>query len=112
MAIRNTRQNIIIAERTQIAATFWRRLKGLLGTRVLPDGEALIITPCSSVHTFGMKYAIDVVFAGKDGCILKTVHMMEPGRMAACAGSSYVVELPAGTLDRTGTHKGDIIEFR
>lgn len=112
MVIKNISQNMTIAERARIAANFWRRLKGLLGTRELPEGEALVIKPCNSVHTFGMQYPIDVVFVGGDGCILKTVIAMKPTKIAACLSSSYVVELPAGTLDKTRTCVGDIIEYR
>lgn len=112
MAIVNTARNIILAETIQIAANFWRRLKGLLGTRELPEGEALMIMPCNSVHTFGMKYPIDVIFIGKDNRVLKTVSTMKPGRVSAAVSASYVVELPAGTLDRTGTCAGDTLEYR
>lgn len=112
MALINVSPNAMLAETTSVASTFWRRLKGLLGTRELPAGEALLIVPCNSVHTFGMKYPIDVIFVGKDNRVLKTVGAMQPGKIAACFGASYVVELPAGTLDRTGTCIGDILEYR
>lgn len=111
MALINVSPNATLAETTRIAATFWRRLKGLLGTRELPAGEALLIAPCNSVHTFGMKYPIDVIFVSKDNRVLKTVGAMQPGKIAACYRSSYVVELPAGTLDRTGTVVGDVLKY-
>ena len=112
MIIMNTTRNITLAQQAKLADTFWLRLRGLLGTDCLPDGNALIIKPCSSVHTFGMKYPIDVIFAGKDNRILKTVDAMRPGGISACSGSSYVVELPAGSLAATRTSCGDIIEYR
>lgn len=111
MALINVSPNTTLAETTLVASTFWRRLKGLLGTHELPAGAALMIVPCNSVHTFGMKYPIDVIFVGKDNRVLKTVGAMQPGKVAACYRSSYVVELPAGTLDKTGTGAGDILKY-
>jgi len=110
--ITNRSNSIIIADTTRIASTFWRRLTGLLGTYELPAGTALMIVPCNSVHTFGMKYPIDVLFVDKDNRVMKTVGIMKPGKMAACFSSRYVVELPAGTLDKTDTCIGDLLEFR
>ncbi|MCX7781833.1 MAG: DUF192 domain-containing protein [Negativicutes bacterium] len=109
MTIRNLSRNTVIASTARVAATFGQRLKGLLGTRELPRGEALIIRPCRSVHTFGMNYPIDVIFAGADNKIIKTVSDLGPGRIAACFAGSYVIELPAGTLAATCTQAGDQI---
>lgn len=112
MAIYNATKQTVIARSCKVAATFWRRLKGLLGTRELPADEAILIMPCSSVHTFGMNYPIDVIFVSKNNQVLKTVNTMKPGRIKACSGSSYVVEVPAGTVIRTCTGTGDILEYR
>jgi uncharacterized membrane protein (UPF0127 family) len=111
MIITNFSRNVVLAASTCIAATFWRRLRGLLGTRQFPEGQALVLKPCGSVHTFGMRYPIDVLFVSKEDRVLKTVDTMAPGRTAFCFGSSYVVELPAGTLAKTGTAAGDIVIF-
>ena len=112
MALINSRTGVALAANCIVAADFWRRLKGLLGTKELPEGQALIIMPCNSVHTFGMNYPIDVVFLDGKNRVLKTVSTLRPGKMSACSGSSYVVELPSGTLERTGTRIDDILEYR
>jgi uncharacterized membrane protein (UPF0127 family) len=52
-----------IASRCYLANRFFSRLKGLLGKEYMSDGEGLLISPCSSVHTMGMKICIDVVYA-------------------------------------------------
>jgi uncharacterized membrane protein (UPF0127 family) len=107
MEIVNVTTGRTLASDARVADDFFARLKGLLGTRSLADGEGLVIRPCDSIHTFGMKYPIDVVFAADGGRILKMIVCLGPGRMAVCRGSRYVVELPAGTLVRTGTMAGD-----
>lgn len=108
--IRNANRNTILAQNVRIADCFLGRLKGLLGTNRLAEGAALIIKPCSSVHTFGMKYAIDVLFIDKGGRVCKVVHSLTPRRLAWAGNSSYVIELPSGTLKATNTLENDIIQ--
>lgn len=109
MQITNLTQNKILARHASIADNFFARLKGLLGTKSLLAGEALLIRPCNSVHTFGMNYAIDVIFADADNRVVRTVAGLVPGRLAMCRKARYVVELPAGTLARSETVMGDIL---
>ena len=101
-----------MAEKLKIADSFWSRLKGLLGTKELPIGEALLIRPCNNIHMFGMKYSIDVIFADTANQVLKTFVGLAPGKIASCRGAAYVVELPCGTLQNTGTVTGDLIEMK
>jgi hypothetical protein len=107
----NQTKGSVLAERLRIADSFFSRLRGLLGTDGLPTGGALLIRPCNSIHMFGMRYAIDVVFADQAGRVLKTVAGLAPGRLAKCPGSAWVVELPCGTLAASNTEIGDIIQF-
>lgn len=99
-----------MAGNLRIADSFLSRLKGLLGTSELPAGEALLIRSCNNIHMFGMKYSIDVAFAGKTDQVLKTVGALAPGRLAICRGAAYVVEMPCGTLLATETAVGDLLE--
>ena len=101
-----------MAEKLKIADSFWSRLKGLLGTKELPIGEALLIRPCNNIHMFGMKYSIDVIFTDAANQVLKTVAHLAPGKIASCRGAAYVVEMPCGTLQNTGTEPGDLIEMK
>ncbi len=80
----------------RVAKSYWQRLRGLLGTRSLDSEEALWIDPCSSVHTFGMRYAIDVVFVDRQGLVLKVFHNLSPWRAAWCRGARSVYEMAAG----------------
>jgi len=111
MYIENKTKGIIVADQVRLADTFWQRLKGLLGTRLLPLGHGLIIKPCSSVHTFGMSYPIDVLFVDGSHCIIKIVNNMLPSKMSMAVHSKYVVELPAGTAHMTACCVGDILEL-
>ena len=111
MIIKNMSQNTIIASKGSLADTFFSRLKGLLCTKKLDQGKGLIIRPCNSIHTVGMKYAIDVVFLDSQDKIIKIINYMPAGMFSLCIGSSYVVELPAGTIEATGTVVGDKISL-
>lgn len=112
MCIKNKTKGTIVADHVRLADTFWRRLKGLLGSRLLPIGHGLIINPCSSVHTFGMSFPIDVLFVDNSHCIIKIVNNMLPSRMSMISGSQYVIELPAGTARREACTVGDILELQ
>ena len=83
------------------------RRTGLLKHECLPEGSALIIAPSNAIHTFFMRFAIDVAFVAKDGRVLKVCHAMRPWRMAAALRGFAVVELPDGVLARTQTRAGD-----
>ena len=107
----NITKGLEIATSSLVADSFFLRLKGLLGTKTFPKGGALIIKPCFSVHTIGMAYAIDVLFVNEQNTIIKVVESLQPGRLASCRGSAYVVELPAGTADTTGTTCGHLLSF-
>jgi uncharacterized membrane protein (UPF0127 family) len=85
-------------------------MRGLLGRRGLESGEGLLLRPASSVHTFFMRFAIDVVFLARGGEVLKVVPELAPGRTAAARGAKAVVELPAGEAARRGIAPGDRLD--
>ncbi|MDD4601999.1 hypothetical protein SDC9_14761 [bioreactor metagenome] len=111
MKVKNHTKQALLANQARMADSFFKRLRGLLGTKQLPMGEGLIIKPCSSVHTFGMAYHIDVLFIDKDNSIVKIAADLGPRQMAVCSGSAYVIELPAGTATQTNTVVGDQIRL-
>lgn len=82
------------------------RLRGLLGLSALPPGEILSITPCSSIHTFGMRFAIDIAFVGRDGTILRIDRSVAPWRVRLCPSARTVLEMTAGGADRMGLEVG------
>lgn len=108
MRITNETRGTLVASDAREARTFMSRLVGLLGKSSLDPSEALVIDPCTSVHTFFMRFAIDVVYVNRDGDVLKVVPDLKPFRMSA-AGSRrcYVIELPSGAAAESGTVAGD-----
>lgn len=109
--IRNRTRDAVLADAAGVADTSALRRKGLLKHESLPAGEGLWIVPCESVHTIGMKFAIDILYLDRKRKVLKVRRSMVPWRMSACLRAHSVLELPAGTADRTGTSRGDELEF-
>jgi uncharacterized protein len=92
----------VVADRVTVASRRVERAVGLLGRSHLEAGEALWITPCHGVHTWFMRFTIDVIAMDADGVIVDTVSMLKPWRMRLPRpGAHSVLELPAGTLLKT-----------
>src|SRR5271169_6471859 len=111
LRVSNQTRNLMLADRADIADSSRKRRTGLLKHTWLEPGEGLWIAPCEGVHTFGMKFAIDVLFLSKKKKILKLRPNMVRRRMAISFRAHSVLELPAGTIEATGTAKGDQLEF-
>jgi uncharacterized membrane protein (UPF0127 family) len=88
------------------------RRRGLLGRDSLADGAALIIAPSSAVHTFRMQFPIDLVYARRDGRVLKVRQAVPPNSMSGAWGAFAVIELPAGTIARVGLEVGDQLSIK
>jgi uncharacterized membrane protein (UPF0127 family) len=101
-----------LATRVHPAFDSASRRRGLLGRTRLDDDEALILAPCSSVHTAFMRFPLDLVFADRAGRVLKTCSGVRPWRIRLAVGSFAVVELPEGALARTGCGQGAQLELR
>jgi hypothetical protein len=102
----------------KLIAQAWRaersldRMRGLLGRPPLVAGQALVIDPCSSVHTIGMGYALDVVFVDAGEKILKLCRRVVPLRMAFCWGARATLEMAPGEIDRLKLAVGDRLQWR
>lgn len=97
----------VVCERGVMAVTAWTRSKGLLGRSELDPDEGLWIQPTGSIHMWFMRFPIDVVYADRDGRVLKLVRSIKPWRMSACRGAKVALELPVGAIDRAGVEVGD-----
>lgn len=97
----------MLATRAEVADTSAKRRTGLLKHQRLESGEGLWIIPCESVHTFFMKFAIDLVYLDKNKKVRKVRHAVPPWRASACFSANSILELPAGTAKETGTQPGD-----
>jgi uncharacterized protein len=104
-----TADDRVICERCLVAGSPLKRMRGLLGRRGLESGEGLLLRPAASVHTFFMRFPIDVVFLSRDGKVLKVARRLPPWRTAAAKGAKAVVELPAGEAGRRGIRVGTAV---
>ena len=108
----NRQTGKVLATDVRVADNLFTRMKGLLGKKELPQGQALWIKPCFSVHTFFMKFAIDVIFLNKKNQIIASVSNLSPNRMTRLYPQSFsVLELPPGTIVAMNSEIGDIIEI-
>jgi uncharacterized membrane protein (UPF0127 family)/CheY-like chemotaxis protein len=101
----------IISESVVVADTFRSRLRGALGYRRLAEGEGVVLRPSFSIHTWFMRFPIDVVFVDADQVVIKISESVKPFRTAGCRGAREVVELPAGECARRGLTVGDRIAW-
>ena len=111
LRVSNQSRSRVLADRADIADTSAKRRRGLLKHTSLEPGEGLWIAPCEGVHTFGMKFPIDVVFLNRNKKVLKIRPNMVRGRIAFSLRAHSVLELPAGTVIESGTKAGDQLEF-
>ncbi|MEN1760989.1 DUF192 domain-containing protein [Anoxynatronum sibiricum] len=94
------------------ANTFFSRLKGLLGTRQLPADTGLLLEPCSSIHTWGMGYAIDALFLDDHNRVLQVADTLPPNTWGQkMPGACRVLEMAAGKARRLGIQPGDVIDL-
>ena len=102
-----TIEGVVLAESLEIAETFLERTRGLLGRNSLDEGGGLYLCPCSSIHMFFMRFAIDVLFVARDLRVCRVVHRLRPWRLAGCVGAYGTIELPEGCLSRVSVQRGD-----
>jgi uncharacterized membrane protein (UPF0127 family) len=111
LVLRHAGTGAIVADALEAALDSASRRKGLLGRDGLPEGAALVIAPTNAVHTFAMRFPIDVVFVRRSGVVAKVRHAMPRGRMSASLLAFAVIELPAGAAGRAGVRAGDRLEL-
>ncbi|HXA65625.1 MAG TPA: DUF192 domain-containing protein [Bryobacteraceae bacterium] len=111
LRVRNQSKNTVLGDRVGIADNSATRRTGLLKHSRLEQGEGLWIAPSEAVHTFGMKFPIDVLFLDKKRKVLKIRSDMVRSRMAICLRAHSVLELPSGTAAAMNTLVGDQLEF-
>jgi hypothetical protein len=108
----NATRGRTLATRVVVADRPLARLRGLIARPPLADGEGLLITPCSGIHTFFMGSAIDAVFLDAEGVVVAALGPLAPWRMTRIyPAAACVLELPPGTVAQSGTAAGDRIEF-
>jgi uncharacterized membrane protein (UPF0127 family) len=107
--VRNQTRDTVLGHSVDVADTSEKRRTGLLKHQGLEPGEGLWISPCESVHTFFMKFPIDLVYIDKHRKVRKVRNAVPAWRVSACLAAESVLELPPGTARQTGTVPGDIL---
>jgi len=101
-----------LSNKVIVADSLLKRMKGLLGKGKMHVGEALLIKPCMSIHTFFMQFPIDVAFLDKKNQVIIAIKNLQPNRITRLyLQAASVLELPVGVLEATGTEIGDEIEI-
>ena len=102
----------MLASNVQVADTPRARRIGLLKHKRLDSGEGLWLFPTQAIHTFGMKFPIDVVFLDSKLRVKRIYHSMRPGRLTTFVWrAKSVLELPSGSVATSGTTVGDQLQF-
>jgi len=109
--VRNLTRETEIGNRVEVADSAVRRNKGLLGRTGLESGEGLWIVPCEAVHTFAMKFDLDLIFLDRRHRVVKVRSGVRPARMSGTLRAHSVIELPVGVIAVSGTRKGDQLQF-
>ncbi len=110
LSARNARNGASLGDRVIVANGRLARMRGLLGRPEPERGEGLLIAPCSGIHTWFMRYEIDVAFLDRDGRIVKKREHLPPFRvLPKVRGARAALELPSGELDRADARLGDTI---
>jgi uncharacterized membrane protein (UPF0127 family) len=113
LVARDQQTGLILASRVTVASCRLDRAVGLLGRGHLDVGEALWITPCHGVHTWFMRFSIDVIAMDAGGLVVDAVSTLKPWRMRLPKPGAYsVLELPAGTLVTAPVKVGDRIQIQ
>lgn len=107
--IRNQRNGRVLANRVVPAFDSKSRRTGLLGSECFDEGHAMLIAPSNAIHTWFMRFPIDLAFVTRGGRVVKTRARVKPWRVALALRAYAVIELPAGTLDRCDTVPGDTL---
>jgi uncharacterized membrane protein (UPF0127 family) len=112
LALINVRTGVPLATTLEPAFDSTTRNKGLLGRSSLAPGTALVLAPCNSIHTFFMKFPIDLLFVARDGRVLKLRERVPAWRLALSPRAFAVIELAAGTVATHETQRGDVLVVR
>ncbi len=110
MKIINQTKNTVLAENTVVADRLLSRIVGLLKRKDFKPGDALIIKPCNSIHTFFMRFSIDALFVDNHNRVIASAPSLTPFHISPIYfNAAYVIELPVGSIASSATQKGDTL---
>jgi uncharacterized membrane protein (UPF0127 family) len=96
----------VIASDVKTAFDSASRRQGLLGCEAWAAGRALVLAPCAAVHTYFMRFPIDVVFVDRAGRVRKVAEHLPAWRIAASPGAFAAIEMAAGSAAAAGVRLG------
>lgn len=107
-----TRQGLCRVDAVALAATAWRRAWGLMGCSPIGSGRGLFLAPCASVHTFFMRFDLDLIFVSRDFRVVRVVPSVKPWRLALGGRSAWaVLEVQTGWFPCERLAPGTLIRF-
>jgi len=111
--IRNLTRNTTVATDVRWARSATERTRGLLDWKAIDEGQALVISPCNSIHMFGMRFPIDVLFVDKDGRVVRAIEGLKPWRLTRIYfRARHTIELPLGAISGSHTEPGDQLDIQ
>lgn len=109
----NVTKSTVVAANLEEASNFISRLKGLIGRARLGQDEGLWMARCRAIHTFWMRFPIDVVFLDEELVVKKVVKSLQPYHpFIFCRSAKGVLELHEGTIEKASIGIGDTIEIK
>jgi uncharacterized membrane protein (UPF0127 family) len=112
MQILNETRGTVIGKKVDLADDTWSRLRGFLLRPPPRSGEGMLLTSCNQIHMWGMRFPLDIIYLDAAGRVLKVLEDLRPwAAPARVVGGRYVLEVPVGTIDATGTAVGDICSW-
>lgn len=107
--VRRTADGAVVCERCEVPKSSFAQTRGLLGRSGLDPGSGMLIDSTPPVHTFFMRFPIDVVFLDRDWTVVRVRHRLRPWRLAGARGAVAALELPAGAAAESGVQEGDVL---
>lgn len=102
----------IILKKCIVAKSFWTRFMGLMGKKALPMEEGILFPKCNSIHTFFMRFPIDVILLSKEGIVEKTIRELKPWRLLwPQKNVRHVLEVSPGFIDHQKISRGDFFKI-
>ncbi|MFD1707626.1 DUF192 domain-containing protein [Siminovitchia sediminis] len=112
MKLMMANEHQVLADHVEAADTFWKRFRGLMGRKSLPERTAIYLTPCRSIHTFFMRFSIDVIYLDKNNHIVGLEEHLQPGKTGRnVKHARSVIEMPAGTIQASSIVEGQTVVF-
>jgi uncharacterized membrane protein (UPF0127 family) len=113
VAVRNLTRGTTVGNDIRVARSFMARGRGLMFVSELEPDSGLLIDPCSSIHMFFMRIPLDVLYCDRQHRVVRAQQEIKPWRIGPLhtRGASYVIELPVGTIERSGSAVGDQLQI-